>query len=129
LQPPLSGRGIANTLRAFWDAAIDVAGDQARALDEGRRMPFCNPGELGRLWQDAGMVDVEVRSVVVSATYRDFADLWAPLEAGVARSGAFCVSLPPAQRAALRHRFAERLGSPEGSFPLQARAWAVLGRA
>jgi SAM-dependent methyltransferase len=116
-------------LRAFWDAAIDVAGEPARALDEGRRMRFCDPGELAGLWHDAGLVDVEVSPVVVSATYRDFADLWAPLEAGVAPSGAFCVSLPPARRAALRTRFAERLGSPEGSFQLQARAWAVQGRA
>ncbi len=121
--------GQMRLLRAFWDAAIDVAGEPARALDEGRRMPFCDPGELGALWHDAGLVDVEVGPVVVSATYRDFADLWAPLEAGVAPSGAFCVSLPPAQRAALRLRFAERLGSPEGSFQLQARAWAVQGRA
>ena len=92
-------------------------------------MPFCSPGELGRLWQDTGLVEVEVGPVVVSATYRDFADLWAPLELGVAPSGAFCVSLPPVRRAALRHRFAELLGSPDGPFKLQARAWAVLGRA
>jgi SAM-dependent methyltransferase len=121
--------GQMRLLRAFWDAAIDVEGEPARALDEGRRMPFCSPGVLGRLWQDAGLAEVEVGPVVVSATYRDFADLWAPLELGVAPSGAFCVSLPPVRRAALRHRFAELLGSPDGPFKLQARAWAVLGRA
>jgi SAM-dependent methyltransferase len=121
--------GQMRLLRAFWDAAIDVADESARALDEGRRMPFANPGELGGLWQDAGLVDVEVGPVVVSASYRDFDDLWAPLELGVAPSGAFCVSLPPARRAALRHRLAELLGSPDGPFQLEARAWAVMGRA
>ncbi|HEV7828771.1 MAG TPA: methyltransferase domain-containing protein [Pseudonocardiaceae bacterium] len=121
--------GEMRLLRAFWDAAIDVAGERVHALDEGRRMQFCSPGELGRLWRDAGLVDVEVSPVVVSAAYRDFDDLWGPLEVGVAPSGAFCVSLPPERRAALRHRFTERLGSPDGPFQLEARAWAVLGRA
>ncbi len=121
--------GQMRLLRAFWDAALDVEGEPVRALDEGRRMRFCSPGELGRLWRDAGLVDVEVGPVVVSAAYRDFDDLWVPFEVGVAPSGAFCVSLPPERRVALRHRFAERLGSPDGPFQLEARAWAVMGRA
>ncbi|HEY3896297.1 MAG TPA: methyltransferase domain-containing protein [Pseudonocardiaceae bacterium] len=108
---------------------IDVEGEPARALDEGSRMRFCSPEELGRLWRDAGLADVEVGPVVVSAGHRDFDDLWAPIEAGVAPSGAFCVSLPPERRAALRSRLAERLGSPGGPFRLDARAWAVVGRA
>jgi SAM-dependent methyltransferase len=119
--------GQMRLLRAFWDAAIDVEGESARALDEGRRMRFCFPGELGQLWRDAGLVDVEVGPVVVSAAYRDFDDLWAPFEAGVAPSGAFCVSLPSERRAVLRRRFAQRLGSPDASFQLIARAWAVVG--
>jgi SAM-dependent methyltransferase len=121
--------GQMRLLRAFWDAAIDVEGEPARALDEGKRMRFCSPEELDRLWRDSGLADVEVRPVVVSAAYRDFDDLWAPLEAGVAPSGAFCMSLPPNRRAALRRRFAERLGSPSGPFEHDARAWAVIGRA
>jgi hypothetical protein len=114
--------GQMRLLRTFWDAAIDVAGEPARALDEGKRMRFCSTEELSRLWQDAGLVDVEVGPVVVNAAYRDFDDLWAPLESGVTPSSAFCVSLPPQRRAALRRRFAERLGSPDGPFQLRARA-------
>jgi SAM-dependent methyltransferase len=121
--------GEMRLLRAFWDAAIDVEGESVRALDEGRRMRFCCPGELGRLWRDAGLVDVEVSPVMVSTAYQDFDDLWCPFEVGVGPSGAFCVSLPPERRAVLRHRFAERLGSPDGPFKLDARAWAVTGRA
>jgi SAM-dependent methyltransferase len=121
--------GQMRLLRTFWDVAIDVEGESARQLDEGRRMRLCSPEELDRLWRNAGLVDVEVGPVVVSAAYRDFDDLWAPLEAGVAPSGAFCVSLPPLRRAALRRRFTERLGSPDGAFRLDARAWAVVGRA
>ena len=112
--------GQMRLLRTFWDAAIDMEGEPARALDEGKRMRFCSTEELSRLWQDAGLVDVEVGPVVVSAAYRDFDDLWAPLESGVAPSGAFCVSLPTQRRAALRRRFAERLGSPDGPFQLRA---------
>jgi SAM-dependent methyltransferase len=121
--------GKMRLLRSFWDAAIDVEGEPARALDEGKRMRFCSTEELSRLWQDVGLVDVEVAPVVVSAAYRDFDDLWAPIETGVAPSGAFCMSLPPQRRAALRRRFAERLGAPDGPFQLHARAWMVVGRA
>lgn len=121
--------GEMRLLRAFWDAAIDVEGESVRALDEGRRMRFCSPEELGRLWRNAGLDDVAVGPVVVSAGYRDFDDLWAPFDVGVAPSGAFCVSLLPERRIMLRRRFAERLGSPDGPFRLDARAWAVMGRA
>jgi len=91
-------------------------------------MRFCSPGELGRLWRDAGLVDVEVGPVLVSAAYRDFNDLWAPFEVGVAPSGAFCVSLAPERRAALRGQLRATLPfANDGSISPIARAWAAKG--
>jgi SAM-dependent methyltransferase len=94
---------------------VNFMADAAVGVAEMRRV--ARPGSWIKLWRDAGLVDVEVGPVVVSAGYRDFDDLWAPFEVGVAPSGAFCVSLPLERRARLRSRFAERLGSPDGPFP------------
>jgi hypothetical protein len=65
--------------------------------------------------------------LVVRASYTDFEDLWAPLETGVAPSGAFCTALDDERRAALHDAYRRRLGVGDGPFELTARAWAVVG--
>ena len=118
--------GQMTLLRRFWDAALAL--DPAAApLDEGRCMPHCTPESLGALWSSAGLADVRVEPVEVSAAYDGFEDLWAPLERGVAPSGAYAVSLDPAARAALKAAFRERLGAGDAPFSLTARAWIVTG--
>jgi SAM-dependent methyltransferase len=114
-------------LRRFWDAvvALDPA---ARELDEGVSMPFCTPAELERLWSDAGLRDVAVAGVVVDAGYEGYADLWAPLEAGVAPSGAYVAALAPDARATLRDELQRRLDVADAPFRLTARAWVATGR-
>src|SRR4051794_9689698 len=120
--------GEMTLLRRFWDAAVAL--DPAAAeRDEGRSMPYCSPTELEALWRDAGLEDVAVSELVVDAGYTGYDDLWAPLEAGVAPSGAYVVSLPPDRRAALREELRRRLGAGGAPFRLTARAWAVAGQA
>jgi SAM-dependent methyltransferase len=119
--------GEMTLLRRFWDAAVAL--DPAAAdRDEGRCMPFCRPEELRELWSTAGLADVSVSPVVVSAGYDGFEDLWEPLELGVAPSGAYATSLPPERRAALKDEFRRRLGVGEDPFRLAARAWLATGR-
>jgi SAM-dependent methyltransferase len=119
--------GEMTVLRGFWDAVIAL--DPAAAeRDEGRCMPFCEPGSLAALWAGAGLADVRVDPVVVGARYTDFDDLWAPLEQGVAPSGAYAASLPPEARAALREEVRRRLGVGRDPFRLTARAWIACGR-
>ncbi len=84
-------------------------------------------GELAELWRRAGLRDLRLGSVVVQATYAGFEDLWSPLPTGVAPSGAFCISLDEAGRAALHGAYRRRLGVGDGPFELTARAWAVGG--
>jgi SAM-dependent methyltransferase len=120
--------GEMTILRRFWDAAVALD-PAAAALDEGRSMPYCAPEPLGGLWRAAGLRDVRVEPVSVSAGYDGFADLWAPLERGVAPSGAYAASLPPPRRAALEAAFRERLGVADTPFRLTARAWIVTGAA
>jgi ubiquinone/menaquinone biosynthesis C-methylase UbiE len=120
--------GEMTLLRAFWDAAREVAPATAAAADEAVVMPWCGEGELGGLWRAAGLSEVRVGALVVSAAYADFEDLWSPFPTGVAPSGAFCKSLGERQRAALREALRRRLGPNDGPFELTARAWAVAGR-
>jgi len=112
-------------LRRFWDAAVAID-PRAAELDEGRSMPYCTPDALGHLW--SAFDDVQVSSVVVSAHYADFEDLWRPLEGGVAPSGAYTASLPPARRTALKAELEQRLGVSCEPFELTARAWIATGR-
>jgi SAM-dependent methyltransferase len=111
-------------LRAFWDAALEIDPD---APDEARVMPNAAPGELQALWEGAGLRDVRTGELRVSADYRDFDDYWSPFPSGLAPTGAYYVSLDDAGRAALREAAFLRLGSPSGSFRLEARAWFVRG--
>lgn len=119
--------GEMTMLRAFWDAAIEVDPAGAGPLDEGRRMRYCEPEPLARLWAEAGLRDVVTEPLVVSAGYADFDDFWLPFTAGIGPAGAYCARLPDDVREAVRIACHRRLGSPEGSFELSARAWLVLG--
>lgn len=111
-------------LRAFWDAALELDRD---APDEGRTMAHCTPAGLRALWRRAGLHRVKTGELVVDARYGDYDDFWAPFETGISPSGAYCASLEPDHREALRRLVHSRLGSPDGPFVLRARAWYVLG--
>jgi SAM-dependent methyltransferase len=116
--------GEMTMLRIFWDAALELDPD---APDEGRTMRYCTPDDLHSLWTSAGLRDVETQALVVAAEYDDFDDYWSPFPTGIAPSGAYCASLEPEQRAALRNACFRRLGSRRGPFTLSARAWLVRG--
>jgi len=119
--------GEMTLLRAFWDAAREVDPQRAAAADEGVVMDWCAEGELAELWREAGLRDVRLGALTVSAAYTGFQDLWSPLLSGVAPSGAFCKSLDEERQAALRDAYRRRLGVGDDPFELTARAWAVAG--
>jgi SAM-dependent methyltransferase len=119
--------GEMTILRRFWDAAVALD-PGAVELDEGRSMPYCTPGELEALWSGAGLADVAVAPVTVSAGYEGFDDLWEPLEHGVAPSGAYAAALPDDRSAALKEELRRRLGVGAAPFRLTARAWVATGR-
>jgi SAM-dependent methyltransferase len=116
--------GEMTMLRAFWDAALEL---DPEAPDEGAVMRFCTPAELAALWSGAKLRDVVTGELVVHGDYVDFDDYWSPFPAGIAPSGAYCVSLEPDRQEALRESCFRRLGSPTGPFRLSARAWFVRG--
>jgi SAM-dependent methyltransferase len=115
-------------LRAFWDAAAEVAPELVAERDERTTMRFDEEDELADLWRRCGLEDVEAGELVVSAAYESFDDLWEPYTRGVGPAGAYVVSLEEEDRETLRGEYERRLGSPRGPFRLSARAWYAVGR-
>jgi hypothetical protein len=116
-------------LRAFWESAVATDPRRARQAAAEASPPYCRPDELATLWSGAGLNEVQVGDFVVTAGYRGFEDLWAPLAAGAGGSGQYCASLHDAGRETLRQELRRRLGWPRGPFRLNARAFYVKGTA
>ena len=112
-------------IRTFWDSVSATA--PGHAGDE-QQMRHATPTELSDLWDTVGLTDVSVAGATISADYRDFEDLWSPLEAGVGPAGAYTAALDTEDREALKKEFARRLGVSDQPFQLSARAWVVTGR-
>jgi hypothetical protein len=116
-------------LRAYWDAAREVAPDESAQFDEGTNMRYATLDELTGLWRQVGLNDVQGGELTVTVDYEDFDDLWAPFPTGIGPAGAFCASLEPERQQALRTALTRLLGDPEGQFELSARAWYAVGHA
>ena len=121
--------GEMQLMRIFWDAAIALD-PGAVELDEGRRFPLCEPEALERLFEDAGLADVQARAIDVPTIFRDFDDYWSPFLGGQGPAPAYTMSLSEERRVELRERIRAVLPvSPDGSIHLIARAWAAKGSA
>jgi SAM-dependent methyltransferase len=114
-------------LRAFWDAALTVAPERAGAIDDGRRVGYERPDELGALWRACGLLDVTTGELWVSADYESFDDLFQPFAAGTGHSGACYTSLDRVGQERVRAEAHRRLAEPDRAFTLRARAWWVRG--
>ena len=120
--------GKMQLMRHFWDAALALD-PQALDLDEGRRFPICEPDSLAKLFEGAGLKDIEARPIVVPTPFRDFNDYWSPFLGGQGPAPGYTMSLTEERRTALRERIRAALPiSADGSILLEARAWAVRGR-
>lgn len=114
-------------LNAMWAAALALDADRARSFGAEKRLPFSRPEELEELWHGTGLQDVRLGELVAGAGYEGLEDLWAPFEAGVGNLGKLVLSLDRAGRDRLKRDVASRLGVPDGSFRLTARAIYVRG--
>lgn len=114
-------------MRHFWNAvnALDPA---SRDLDEGRRFPICNPEPLQKLFQNAGLLHVELCPIDIPTHFQNFEDYWAPFLGGQGPAPGYAMSLSEEQRARLRQRIYNSMPfALDGSIPLIARAWAIRG--
>ena len=121
--------GEMTLLRVFWEAAAELDPEGVHAVDERTRMPFARRGELGELWRESGLADVEEGDIAASAEYAGFDDLWEPFTTGVGPAGRYTASLDAERQDALQAEYRQRLDVPEGAFRLDARAWFAVGRA
>ncbi len=119
--------GKMELMRHFWDAAVELDAD-ALELDEGRRFPLCQPAPLTALFGEAGLRDVETRTIDVDTPFRNFDDYWSPFLGGQGPAPGYAMSLNEERRGALRDRIRATLPvAGDGSIALIARAWAVRG--
>jgi len=114
-------------LRTFWEEAVAV-NPAAAAVDERRRFPLCSKGALARLFERAGLQDVQSAAIEVPTDFVNFEDYWTPFLRGTGPAPSYVASLDARQRVALEERLRQRLpAADDGRIHLRARAWAVRG--
>jgi SAM-dependent methyltransferase len=112
------GRG---PLGAFWRAAAELDPTVADESD----LPGTREGHLGRLFEAAGLTEVETSIVTATREHPSFDDWWEPYTGGVGPAGLYVGRLDSAARDRLRERLRELL--PSGPFTLESIAWAARG--
>jgi ubiquinone/menaquinone biosynthesis C-methylase UbiE len=119
----------ARFLRHFWDAALAVD-REAIAYDQARRFPLCNPEALRKLFEDAGLKQVNTRALDVITRFTSFDDYWQPLLKGQGSAPNYLETRDESTRSAIEQRLRSSLTTnSEGAIELPARAWAICGRA
>jgi SAM-dependent methyltransferase len=115
-----SGRG---PLSPLWEAA--------KQLDPGvhdeSELAGSQEGDLSRLFEAAGLREIEETALEVSLEHPSFEDWWEPFTLGVGPAGAYVAGLDPERRAQLRDLCRAQL--PDAPFVLTSRAWTARGLA
>jgi hypothetical protein len=104
-------------------AAIDRTAETigpSRATEPRR---YRTPQEIHGLLAPHG--EVESAELDVTAGYRDFDEFWQAMGRGVGPAGQWVASLDAEQRERARGVLFQELGSPQGAFELNARAFAA----
>jgi len=104
-------------------AAIDRAAAAIGASRAAEPRRYRTARELHDLLAPHG--DVESAELDVTAGYRDFDEFWQAMDRGVGPAGQWLASLDADARERGREEVFRQLGSPDGPFELNARAFAV----
>ena len=104
---------------ALWEAARELDPE----VDDESRLMGTREGDLARLFESAGLREVEETALFVSVEHPSFEEWWERFTLGVGIPGAYVAGLEPERRAQLREHCRERL--PDAPFLLTARAWAT----
>jgi SAM-dependent methyltransferase len=108
-------------LSRFWEAAREID----PAIHDESLLAGTRQGQLGDLFKEAGLGDVEEDVLAVEVQHPTFDEWWEPFNLGVGPAGAFVASLDPGRRAKLREQCRAMLPAPP--FVLTAQAWAARG--
>jgi ubiquinone/menaquinone biosynthesis C-methylase UbiE len=114
-------------LRYYWDAVVAI--DPPMEPKDQRHMKLSHQGQLGELWRNAGLVDVDERPIDIDLHFTSFDDYWRPFLSGAGPAGAYLATRDEQSRNALEARLRKRVlgGREDGPFTLSGRAWCVRG--
>lgn len=116
--------------RMVFDAAamLDPNGNERRARAYTR--PMTRPGELARVWCEAGLRDVVQETRTIRMDFASFADFWTPAERGEGPIAAYFKTLEPEMKIKLRDavELAYVDGEADGPRSYSATAWVVKGK-
>ena len=105
-------------------AAIDAAAAATGTARLGEPRRYRTPQEIHDLLAPHGAV--ETAELDVTAGYEDFDEFWQAMDRGVGPAGQWVASLDADEREPARDELFRQLGSPGGSFELNARAFAAV---
>jgi SAM-dependent methyltransferase len=108
-------------LSLFWAAARTID----PAIEDESQLAGSREGNLGELFKEAGLRDVEEGVLPVQVEHPSFDEWWEPFTLGVGPAGGFVASLDPKGRAKLREQCRKML--PAAPFTVEAQAWAARG--
>lgn len=108
---------------ALWEAARELDPE----VDDESRLMGTREGDLARLFESAGLHEVEETALSVSVEHPSFEEWWERFTLGVGPPGAYVTGLETERRAQLREHCRELL--PDAPFLVTARAWAARGLA
>lgn len=115
--------GDRGPLSPLWEAARELDPE----VESESRLVGAREGDLGRLFEAAGLVEIEEAALSVSVEHPSFEEWWEPFTLGVGPAGSYVVGLDSGSRARLREHC--RAALPEAPFVLSAWAWAARGLA
>jgi SAM-dependent methyltransferase len=115
--------GDAGPLSLFWEAARRLDPD----VEDESRLAGAREGDLGRLFEAAGLDDIEETALSLSLEHPSFEEWWEPFTLGVGPAGGYAAGLDEQRQAQLRELCRELL--PAAPFVLTVRAWAARGLA
>jgi SAM-dependent methyltransferase len=108
---------------ALWEAARKLDPE----VDDESSLMGTREGALVRLFESAGLHEVEETALSVSVEHPSFEEWWERFTLGVGPPGAYVTGLETERRAQLREHRRELL--PDAPFLVTARAWAARGLA
>jgi SAM-dependent methyltransferase len=110
-------------LSPLWEAAHEL---DPEVKDESQ-LAGSREGDLARLFDAAGLREVEETALSVSVEHPTFEEWWEPFTLGVGPAGAYVAGLDSQRQARLREHC--RAALPDAPFVLTARAWTARGLA
>lgn len=105
----------------FWEAARQLDPD----VEDESGLTGSHEGDLGRLFQAAGLHEIQERALSISVDHPTFEEWWEPFTLGVGPAGGYTAGLDADRLARLRERCRAMLPAPP--FTVTALAWAARG--